>query len=76
MNETRPVYYHDCPVLGPHTIVTEAVMLSDDKTVVLKRQHKCVFCSYTAGDVRYARGVAPQLDGSYLVDMSIAERVE
>lgn len=72
----KPVYYHDCRALGPHTKIIEATMLNKEGTVILKRQNKCPFCSATAGEIRYGRGVTPQLDGSYLVDMSIAERVE
>lgn len=73
---TKPVYFHDCPALGKNTKIIEATMLSSDNTIVLKRQNKCPFCSATAGEIRYASGVTPNPDGSYTVNMALAERVQ
>lgn len=72
----KPVYYHDCPALGSHTTVPEALMVSKDGTIVLGRQHKCPFCSYTADRLHPASGVTMIAPGKYEVDMSKAERVE
>lgn len=76
MNEAEHVYYHDCPALGKNTRVIESTMLDKENTVVLFRQNKCPFCSTTRGDRRLANGVTENTDGSFTVDMSIAERVE
>lgn len=70
--EATPVYFHDCPVLGPHARVVEATMLSKDGKVLLGHQYKCVFCSYTVGEFRPALGVTVISPGKYSVDMSKA----
>lgn len=70
-----PVYYHDCPALGSNTKVPRALVADREGNIILFYQHKCVFCSYVAGDRQYAKGVTPLPDGGYSVDMSIAERL-
>jgi len=75
--EAKPVYMHDCPALGKNTKIIESTMLSDgDDKVLLYRQNKCPFCSKTAGEKRYGRGVIPLADGGYSVDMGLAEKFE
>lgn len=48
--DAEPVYYHDCPALGKHVKVVRAVLASKDGSEVYGWQHKCPFCSYTAGE--------------------------
>ena len=73
--EAKPVYYHDCPALGKNAKVIESTMLDNKNEVVLFRQNKCPFCSQKAGGRRYANGVRENIDGSFTVDMNLAERV-
>lgn len=73
--KTSPIYYHDCPALGPHTKVVRATLLNKDNTIVLGYQHKCPFCSATAGEFEPAPGVKLLPDGTYAVDVTKAGRV-
>lgn len=75
MNEVEPVYFHNCPALGPDTRIPRAVRLDKENKVVLMYHHVCPFCSATGGDPEYAAGVTPNPDGSYSVDMSKAQIV-
>lgn len=71
-----PVYYHDCPALGPNTRIPRAVCLDNTSTIVICYRHKCPFCSATAGEIEYAKGVTPNADGiSYSVNIDLAEKV-
>lgn len=70
--EATPVYYHECPALGPNARVIEATLMNKEATVVLGYQYKCPFCSYTATDFKAAPGVTPLGEGKYSVDMSQA----
>lgn len=73
--ETRPVYFHDCPALGSHTRLPRALMADSDGEYIMYYHHKCPFCSATAGEKEYAKGVTPRPDGSYSVDTRIAEKL-
>lgn len=71
--KAEPVYYHDCPMFGPHTRVMRALLADKNGEYVLYYQHKCL-CGYVAGEREYAKGVTNTPDG-YLVDTSIAEKM-
>lgn len=73
--ETTPVYYHYCKVLGPDTRVPRALLADKDGEYILYYHHKCVFCSYTAGEKELAKGVYEAKDGGYYVDTKIAEKL-
>lgn len=73
--EATPVYWHDCRALGPHTRLPRALMADSTGEYVLYWQHKCPFCSQTAGDKVYATGVKPLPGGGYEVNTVIAERL-
>jgi hypothetical protein len=46
----EPVYYHNCPALGPNTKVIKAYRGNAQGTVIYGWQHKCPFCSYEADE--------------------------
>ena len=73
-SEPNPVYFHDCPALGPHVRVPRALLTDNTNTYVLCYHHKCVFCSYTAGEREMAKGVTETATG-YRIDPSIAEKL-
>lgn len=73
--KAEPVYFHDCPALGPHTRMPRAFIADRDAEFVLGYQHKCPFCSKTAGKFVPASGVTVNTDGSYSVDTRIAEKL-
>lgn len=73
--KAEPVYYHDCRALGPHVRTPRAFIADRDGEYVLGYQHKCPFCSKTAGEFVPASGVTVNSDGSYLVDTRIAEKM-
>lgn len=72
--ETRPVYYHNCPALGPNTKLPRALMADKEGKYILYYQHKCPFCSQTAGEKVLANGVTETVDG-YLIDEKKAEKM-
>lgn len=74
--KTTPVYYHNCPALGPQTKIIRAVLADSKGEVILGYQHKCPFCSQTAGEWEPAPGVTVLAEGGYSVDMSKAIRME
>lgn len=69
-----PVYWHDCPIMGPHTRIPQAVILSQDKQYVLGRGYKC-FCGAEGGEPILGPGVQLLSNGQYVVDPNTAERV-
>ena len=73
--EATPVYFHDCRVLGPHTRLPRALLADDKGEYVLCYYHKCPFCSATAGEKEYAKGVTPSPEGGYYIDTRIAEKL-
>jgi hypothetical protein len=74
--EATPVYYHDCPALGPQTKIIRATLADSKGEVILGYQHKCPFCLQTAGEWEPAPGVTILPEGGYSVDMSKAIRME
>lgn len=73
--ETKYVYYHDCRVLGDNTKLPRALMADSNSEFILYYQHKCPFCSQTAGEIEYAPGVMPDPNGGWFVNTNIAERL-
>lgn len=73
--EPTPVYFHTCPMLGPHTRVPRALLADQNGEYVLGYQHKCPMCRYTAGEFEPASGVTVNDNGSYTVDTSKAEKM-
>jgi hypothetical protein len=49
--EAEPIYFHDCPALGPHARLPHAALANKDGSIVYAYQHKCPFCSQTAGEL-------------------------
>lgn len=49
--EAKEVYYHDCRVLGKHARLPRGILMTDNNTKVAAIQHKCPFCSRTAGEL-------------------------
>ncbi len=47
----KPVYYHDCPVLGSHVPIVRAMFMSKDTEQVTALYHKCPMCGATAGEL-------------------------
>lgn len=75
MTEVKPIFFHDCPALGNHTRLPRAFMSDSSKKYVLYYQHKCPFCSQTAGEKVLAKGVTETQDG-YSIDTSKAEKLQ
>lgn len=73
--ETTPVYFHDCPALGPHTRLPRALLADKAGEYVLCYYHKCPFCSATAGEPELAPGVTRNADGTWSVNTAIAEKM-
>lgn len=73
--ETTPVYFHDCPALGPHTRLPRALLADKSGTYVLCYHHKCPMCGATAGEPELAPGVIRNADGSWSVNTAIAEKM-
>lgn len=75
VSEPTPVYFHNCPALGPHTKLPRALIADKAGEYVLCYQHKCPFCSQTAGEPELAPGVTRNSDGTWSVDTRIAEKL-
>lgn len=73
--QTTPVYFHNCPALGPQTRVPRALLADRNGEYVLCYQHKCPMCGYTAGNAELAPGVKQNPDGSWSVNTAIAEKM-
>lgn len=73
--ETKPVYFHDCRALGPHTRIPRALLADKAGEYILCYYHKCPFCSATAGEMELAPGVIRNADGSWSVNTAIAEKM-
>lgn len=71
----QPVYWHDCPMLGPHTRVQQAVLVSDDRQYILGYRRVCIFCGTEGGEIDMAPGVTLLPNGQYVVDPTTALRV-
>ena len=69
--EATPVFFHDCPMFGPHTRTIHTYMLSTDGKVQLGSQLKCL-CGHTDGPFEPAPGVTVIGPHKYSVDMSKA----
>lgn len=76
ITDSNRVHFHNCPVLGPHTRVPMALVADKTREYVLYYQHKCPFCSQTAGEPDFAAGVTQNNDGSFSVDTKIAEKLQ
>lgn len=74
-SEPKPVYYHDCPALGPDTKLPRALKADTEAEYVLGYLHKCPFCGRMAGEYELAPGVTRLPDGSFQVDTTKAERL-
>ena len=74
--ETKPVYFHDCPALGPNARVPRALLADKTGTYVLAYQHKCPLCGCTAGEMELGVGVTYNLDGTCTVDITKAEKLQ
>lgn len=72
----EPVYYHDCPALGPQTKIVRSMRADSKGEVVLYYHRKCPFCSATAGEIELAPGVKYNDNGTFSVDMSVAEKLK
>lgn len=74
--EPTPVYFHNCPALGPQTRVPRALLADGNGEYILCYQHKCPMCGYKAGEPELAKGVTLNPNGTgYLVDTTIAEKM-
>lgn len=71
---TEKVYYHNCPALGDNTKLPRALVANEG--YIIYYQHKCPFCSATAGGKEYAKGVRADTLGGYYIDKSIAEKLQ
>jgi hypothetical protein len=73
--EVTPVYYHDCPALGPHTRTPRALIADKETNYVIGYRHKCPFCGATPTDLEPASGITLNNDGTYTVDLSKVEKL-
>lgn len=72
--ETSPVYFHNCPALGPGTRVPRALLTDKTNNYILYYHHKCVFCNYVAGEKEMAPGVIETATG-YSIDPDKVEKL-
>lgn len=75
MPEVKPVYFHDCPALGPHTRLPRGLIADKQANYVICYQHKCPFCSATAGEREPAPGITFIDEDTYTVDLTKVERL-